>query len=307
MQDKHVAEVAEAEVVGHFASVLPDLGKPKSDAARIAAEVRDRSGLLVELRPGYFGFSHLTFQEYLAALDYVYSQKTRQLVGGWKDPWWSEVITLAAGVEGSDPAQIVRALLACRAAAATILAAKCLQTAVDLPRVLRRRVEKALEGTLRKLSWHAIDRQSLGEIELMAAPILVKELHGKAANKANILLLLEELDYEPAIPAITHCLSDVSNAQVVAFKLSESGFYHPSVREVAARVLLSKAATSHAAKRAFLGILNSLGPAFLEILVLTAKADLDERNSGELLPAIEAAIKAAPRDKTASTPARSTG
>ena len=60
--------------------------------------IEERTGLLVARGEGIYAFSHLTFQEYLAALgiaahdDYV--DYTLQRV---PDPWWREVILLEAG------------------------------------------------------------------------------------------------------------------------------------------------------------------------------------------------------------------
>ena len=58
VHEQHLAEIPEKEVVKHFARVLPALGRPPGDARKIVEEIRDRSGVLVEKRPGYFGFSH---------------------------------------------------------------------------------------------------------------------------------------------------------------------------------------------------------------------------------------------------------
>ena len=82
-------------------------GSPKScpmaAAARAAVGrflnvIEERTGLLVARGEGVYAFSHLTFQEYLAALavaardDYV-----AYTLGRVADPWWREVILLEAG------------------------------------------------------------------------------------------------------------------------------------------------------------------------------------------------------------------
>ncbi|MBI3328002.1 MAG: NACHT domain-containing protein, partial [Nitrospinae bacterium] len=71
MHESKEAEVAEAEVVAHFKKALPDLGHKASGAKQIVEEICDRSGVLVERRPGFFAFSHLVFQEYLTSLTFA--------------------------------------------------------------------------------------------------------------------------------------------------------------------------------------------------------------------------------------------
>ena len=67
-------------------------------AERFLQVIKERTGLLSERGEGTFSFSHLTFQEYLAALavagrdDYVPYTLARS-----HDTWWREVILLEAG------------------------------------------------------------------------------------------------------------------------------------------------------------------------------------------------------------------
>lgn len=61
-------------------------------------EVISHHGLVVKVGYEMYGFSHLTFQEYLAARYYVKNNKMREIVERFSEnPRWKEVVVLAAG------------------------------------------------------------------------------------------------------------------------------------------------------------------------------------------------------------------
>jgi hypothetical protein len=73
--------------------------------------MRVELGLLVESGPGAFRFSHLTFQEFLAAQHLVSDpgQRARRILAHLGDPRWREPILMALGlVNWQHPGQIVR-------------------------------------------------------------------------------------------------------------------------------------------------------------------------------------------------------
>lgn len=61
---------------------------------------REEVGLLTERSPGQIGFFHLTLEEYLAAVDIArmgMEERKKRVKKYWADPYWREVILLAAG------------------------------------------------------------------------------------------------------------------------------------------------------------------------------------------------------------------
>ena len=93
------AQDLEAQLVCQFQEVLGD----KEERARERAQqflklIIERAGLLVERENGVYAFSHLTFQEYLAARaiadrdDFV-----KFTLDHLHDPWWQEVVLLEVG------------------------------------------------------------------------------------------------------------------------------------------------------------------------------------------------------------------
>jgi energy-coupling factor transporter ATP-binding protein EcfA2 len=246
LHEAHEAEISESDVVRHFASMLPQMGKLQEDALRIVREIRDRSGLLVERRHGVFAFSHLTFQEYLTALDYA--SRSEQLLEHLDDPWWHEVIALAAGVPGCDPGDVIRALLRKKDRESVVVAAKCVETAINVPLDLRTKVDNALEGILPPKDWD--DVIGLLEIGRTVAPILARGLAGyHLSGMVYSLDFFRLFEYEPVIPLL---IQRVADTRIANFVFENLRGYHPTVGDWSLFVLRSMARTSDGAKRALL-------------------------------------------------------
>ncbi len=92
-------EELEREIARQFAETFGDTeNKARYRAALFLRVIDERAGLLVERETGVYAFSHLTFQEYLAARtiadrDNYIEYTLRHL----HDPWWREVILLEVG------------------------------------------------------------------------------------------------------------------------------------------------------------------------------------------------------------------
>jgi hypothetical protein len=222
------------EVVQRFAALLPSLGGRPEEAEQIISEIRDRSGLLVERRPGYFAFSHLTFQEYLTATDYVREGAYAKLLGHVDDPWWDEVIMLASGIPGADAARLVEALLRIdgnRTGRATLLAARCVETSIELPQSIRKDIEQRLEAL--------IPPKSEEEVELLVGfgnligPVLLKALAKPSGGDWGIpiAIALGRLRYEPACPAIAQLMGNSKEVGEIGVCYVKLGTIHLPVRK----------------------------------------------------------------------------
>ncbi len=210
MHDAHVAEISADALVDKFAQQLPHLGHSADDAARIVAEIRDRNGILVERSPGQFAFSHLTFQEYLTAFHIVNARDFAMLVRKYHDKWWHEVIVLAAGFPGANAELIVRGLLRKdgeRIATGTMLAAQCVETAIELPSTLRSEIETRVAMLIPpKTTAEFAALHKMGDV---AAPVLFRALKkADADGKVSILILLAGMRYEPVIGVIGRALTE---------------------------------------------------------------------------------------------------
>ena len=123
-----------------------------------------RSGLLLEHRPGHYGFAHLSLQEYLAATHVAGDDSHRRvLISQVSDPWWRETILLWAARTDASP--IVEASLSARTVPALSLAYACADQAAELGPHLREQLTQLLTSTpadpaeARLLDGVAADRQ----------------------------------------------------------------------------------------------------------------------------------------------------
>lgn len=148
MQVRGIAECEESFVGHSFTKSLREIGV-RVPVKPILENIRDRSGMLVERRPGVYGFSHLTFQEYFTALAInqrdVGKYDRLFLFSKRKDPQWFEVISLYAGIASKDSTEsLLRELTRCGDDSAMLLAGECLVGAQDVASQLQVDVVKGL-------------------------------------------------------------------------------------------------------------------------------------------------------------------
>lgn len=289
VHDEHLAEISEREVVEHFRNVLPDLGRPSQDAKRIVGEVRDRSGLLVEKRPGFFSFSHLTFQEYLCALAYVQARNFADLIDKYEDPWWHEVIVLAAGVPGTEGGLIPKKLLAKRSIRATLLAAQCSETEVDMPQPVRAKIEASLRKIIPPRDLDGVER--LRRLGTIAAPILMKALSDRDTDaRPWTLFALASIDYEPAIAAIAQCVRDKGDLGIFSIIFDQK---LKTIGNFATYLLGQRSARSNLARSAFKRVVSELDQFELEGLRSAMLESQSFNENSETIVIVDNALRSA--------------
>ena len=87
----------EPELLECIATFLPAVGIGPEQSRQILDEIAAENGLLKEQARGWYGFLHLTLQEYFAAQYAVDHQQIDAILRKRDDPWWEEVLLLYAG------------------------------------------------------------------------------------------------------------------------------------------------------------------------------------------------------------------
>lgn len=87
----------ESELLARIAAFLPAIGLAAEQNSSVLAEITAENGLLKEQAHGWYGFLHLTLQEYFVAQYAVDHQQMMILLAIRDDPWWEEILLLYAG------------------------------------------------------------------------------------------------------------------------------------------------------------------------------------------------------------------
>ncbi|MEG4067624.1 NACHT domain-containing protein [Microcoleus sp. Pol11C2] len=111
-------------------------------------QVRDVSGLLVEKEVGVYEFAHLSFQEYLAAIQIKESNQENLLIANIHQSWWAETIRLYAAQ--GNASNLIRTVLAMPSPSVEVmaLAYDCWDEGLSVNPDVRQQLEQILEQGL---------------------------------------------------------------------------------------------------------------------------------------------------------------
>jgi energy-coupling factor transporter ATP-binding protein EcfA2 len=111
-------------------------------------QIKEVSGLLVEKELGVYEFAHLSFQEYLAAVQVKESNQENLLIQNINNSWWAETIRLYAAQ--SNASKLISEILALPSTSieALALAYDCLEEGLSVNSEVRKQLEEKLDADL---------------------------------------------------------------------------------------------------------------------------------------------------------------
>jgi HEAT repeat protein/GTPase SAR1 family protein len=193
------------QIVSQF---LPTIDVPVSQARKVLSQIAQESGLLREQALGYYGFSHLTFQEYFAAQYLVLYDSENNLLKLLDLPWWEEVILLSVNMH--DVSHLLQILLEGFTATSLsddlfcshlLLAGRCLAEKPQIRDIsLRAEIVNRLFHLLRSTPYAILREQSATTLAMIG---------GQRVN-GQLLDLLEASD--PQIMTIRECIGTALGA-----------------------------------------------------------------------------------------------
>jgi len=127
---------------------LANVASSGTNPENFIQQIRDVSGLLVEKEVGIYEFAHLSFQEYLAAVQIKESNQENLLIGNINQSWWAETIRLYAAQ--SNTSNLIRAVLAMPSPSVEemALAYDCLDEGLSVNPDVRQQLEQKLNADL---------------------------------------------------------------------------------------------------------------------------------------------------------------
>ncbi|NES19515.1 MAG: NACHT domain-containing protein [Symploca sp. SIO3E6] len=127
---------------------LAEVAGSAADSQEFLEQIKNVSGLLVEKELGVYEFAHLSFQEYLAAVEIKETNQEQLLIGNVNNSWWSETIRLYAAQ--TNASNLIQAVLALPSplVEAMALAYDCLEEGLSVYPEVKQQLEARLEADL---------------------------------------------------------------------------------------------------------------------------------------------------------------
>src|SRR5471030_1117092 len=257
---------------------------PPINGENVLALLIARSGMLRQPVEGKLDFAHRTFQEFMAAHAAVGEGDTGVFVSNSTNPLWREVIVLGAGLaRRAERSDMIRSLLArgdkdhAHRHELHLLAAACLDTAVDLDSDVKAEVESRIQKLVppKNLSEAMLLAEAAGEI---AVPFLKRSPYVGARQAAACVRALALIGSLEAVQAIAEYADDSSFSVLREVVRSADRVETSIFLQLVAPRLDARRLPGDAVAHAFL----KFGISGMKSLELAEKLSLSGRRAGEL-------------------------
>ncbi|NEP11307.1 MAG: NACHT domain-containing protein [Symploca sp. SIO2C1] len=148
LMQNNTREFTLPEGVSLIQDKLAEVAGSAANSQEFLEQVKDVSGLLVEKELGVYEFAHLSFQEYLAAVELKETNNEELLIANINNSWWTEAIRLYAAQ--TNVSKLIRAVLALPSPSveAMALAYDCLEEGLSVYPEVKQQLEARLEADL---------------------------------------------------------------------------------------------------------------------------------------------------------------
>ncbi|WP_406862359.1 NACHT domain-containing protein [Streptomyces sp. HUAS MG47] len=209
-------EFTRHQALHQVSRVLPGMPRVAGQGtpAEILTHLLNRSGLLQERTDDVFQFTHRTFQDFLAAKEFVEDDLVSELLQHVRDQQWHDVLLLAAGhCSRRELPALVEGVLAAgssvrdrgRKTTLYVLAARCAQHAAWLSESLHARVRKAVKSVLPPR-----DASQLAQLAVLGPYVLP-------------LLPAPEKTAEEAVTAVVSLICEVGGSEAIPYARGFAG------------------------------------------------------------------------------------
>lgn len=287
LHQKGLREEKREKFIELLENELPKIGVSKEKAGDFLNNIKERCGVLVETRIDHFGFTHLTFQEFLTARHILDNELENFLVAIKRDKYWLEVTLLYCGMKDTtklltkilkEPEDIFHTNL--------FLAGRCLAESLSVSPELR----NELTEELYKIYWDEKEFQVSNETsleilrEIKDQRIIQKLIEETRAKDSYVrwraAYALGQIQAKEAVAPLIELLkdkeSDVQSCAVVALgKMHAKEAINPLIELIRDKEIYVKHSVAYAldlmqAKEAVLPLIELLKNKQIEVRRITA-------------------------------------
>jgi len=151
LMEKETREFTMPEGVSLMQNQLAEVAGSAANSQKFLEQIKDFSGLLVEKEVGVYEFAHLSFQEYLAAVEIKETKQEELLIGNINHSWWTETIRLYAAQTNASNLILAVLVLPSPSVETMALAYDCLEEGLSVYPEVQQQLETRLEADLGEL------------------------------------------------------------------------------------------------------------------------------------------------------------